>query len=413
MISVEDALFLILSHIKEMGTERADIASSLGSVIAEDIYSKRNNPPWDNSAMDGYAVRFEDIKGANRESPAVLKVVEELAAGYVAKNTVDRGEAIRIMTGAPVPKGADTVVMVEDTEKDGDKVRVFRETQNGENIRRAGEDIKTGELVVPKGTLIRPAEVGIMAACGRAFVSVYQRPRVAVVSTGDELVDVDEEVTEGKIVTSNSYTLSSMTAECGAIPLNLGIAKDTREALKEKLLQALHADVIITSGGVSVGDFDFVKDVLKEMGSEMRFWKVAMKPGKPLAFGTIGGKPAFGLPGNPVSCMVCFEQFVRPSLLKMMGYKSIYRPVVKAILKEDIKKKPGRKHFIRSFIRVEESGYTITTTGEQGSGILKSMVAANGLLIFPEEATVLKAGDTVRVQLIDRSFDYAEGPGYH
>ncbi len=412
MISVEDALSLILSQIREMGTERVDITSSLGRVIGEDIYARRNNPPWDNSAMDGYAVRFEDIKGAAKENPAVLRVIEDLPAGYTAKNQVAKGEAIRIMTGAPVPKGADTVVMVEDTEKEGERVKVFRETHLGENIRRTGEDIKTGELVVPKGTLIRPAEVGIMATCGRAFVSVYQRPRVAVVSTGDELVDVDEEIAEGKIVTSNSYTLSSMAAECGALPFQLGIARDTREALKEKLMQALHADVIITSGGVSVGDFDFVKDVLKELGSEMKFWKVAMKPGKPLAFGTIGGKPAFGLPGNPVSCMVCFEQFVRPSLLKMMGHDKIYRPTVQATLKEDIKKKPGRKHFIRSFVRLEEGHYTVTTTGDQGSGILKSMVAANGLLIFPEEMSMLKAGDTVKVQLIDRSFDFAEGPGY-
>lgn len=412
MIPVEEALSIILSQIRQMGTERVDITSSLGRVIAEDIYARRNNPPWDNSAMDGYAVRHEDTRGASKDRPVTLNVIEDLAAGYVAKKTVGRGEAIRIMTGAPVPIGADTVVMVEDTEKDGELVRIFRESPDGDNIRRAGEDIKAGDLVLSRGTLIRPAEVGIMATCGRAFVSVYQRPRVAVLSTGDELVDVDEEVSDGKIVTSNSYTLSSMAAECGAISFQLGIAKDTREALKAKLMEGLHADVIITSGGVSVGDFDFVKDVLKELGSEMKFWKVAMKPGKPLAFGTIGGKPAFGLPGNPVSCMVCFEQFVRPSLLKMMGHVNIYRPMVEAILKEEIKKKPGRKHFIRSFVKFQDGRYIVTTTGDQGSGILKSMVAANGFLIFPEELSVLKAGDTVKVQLIDRTFDYAEKPGY-
>lgn len=412
MISVEEALSVILSQIREMGTERVDIMSSLGRVIAEDVYAKRDNPPWDNSAMDGYAVRHEDIKGATRENPAALKVIESLPAGYVAKKQIGKGEAIRIMTGAPIPRGTDAVVMVEDTEKDGENVKVFRETPLGENIRGAGEDIKAGELVVPNGALIRPAEVGIIATCGKAYISIYQRPRVAVISTGDELVDVDEDFTEGKILSSNSYTLSSMAAECGAVVFQLGIAKDTKEALKEKLQQALCADIIITSGGVSEGDFDYVKDVLKELGSEMKFWKVAMKPGKPLAFGVIGGKPAFGLPGNPVSCMVCFEQFVRPSLLKMMGHKRIYRPVIKAALREDIKKKPGRKHFIRSFVRFEDGRYTVTTTGDQGSGILKSMVAANGLLIFPEELTHLKAGDIVNVQLIDRSFDYAEGPGY-
>lgn len=412
MISVEDALSLILSQIKAMGTERVDITSSLGRVIAEGIYAKRDNPPWDNSAMDGYAVRYEDIKRATKEKPAILTVIEDLPAGYIAKKTVGKGEAIRIMTGAPLPEGADTVVMVEDTEKDGDIAKIFRETPSGENIRRAGEDIRAGELVVAKDTLIRPAEIGIIATCGKAAVSVYQRPRVAVLSTGDELVDVDEETAEGKIISSNSYTLSSMAAECGADAFQLGIAKDTREALKEKLIQTLHADLIITSGGVSEGDFDFVKDVLRELGSEMKFWKVAMKPGKPLAFGTIGGKPAFGLPGNPVSCMVCFEQFVRPSLLKMMGYRRIHRPVIKATLMEEIGKKPGRKHFIRSFVRLEDGRYTVTITGDQGSGILKSMVAANSLLIFPDELSVLKAGDTVKVQLIDRSFDYSEDPGY-
>lgn len=412
MISVEEALSLILSQVKEMGTERLAITSALGRVIAEDVFAKRDNPPWDNSAMDGYALRYEDIRGGTKEKPAVLMVTEDLPAGYTAKKPVNKGEAVRIMTGAPVPKGADTVVMVEDTEKDGDRVKIFREAPLGENIRRAGEDVKTGELVVRKGAVIRPAEIGIMATCGRAFISVYQRPRVAVVSTGDELVDVDEEITEGKIITSNSYTLSAMAADCGADPFQLGIARDTREALKEKLRQALHADVIITSGGVSVGDFDFVKDVLKELGSEMKFWKVAMKPGKPLAFGAIGGKPAFGLPGNPVSCMVCFEQFVRPSLLKMMGHERIYRPVVLATLKEDLKKKPGRKHFVRSFVTFENGGYSVTTTGDQGSGILKSMVAANALLIFPEGESCYKAGDRVKVQLTDRSFNYAEAPGY-
>lgn len=412
MISVEEALSLILSQIKQMGTERVSITSALGRVIAEDVYAKRNNPPWDNSAMDGYAVLFEDIKGATREKPATLKVIEELAAGYVARNTVGRGEAVRIMTGAPVPKGAETVVMVEDTEKDGEMVKIFRESPIGENIRRAGEDIKAGEVVVPQYTLVRPAEVGIMATCGRAFVSVYQRPRVAVISTGDELVDVDEDVSEGKIVSSNSYTLASMAAECGALPFQIGIAKDTKDELRAKLLEGLNADVIITSGGVSVGDFDFVKDVLKELGSEMKFWQVAMKPGKPLAFGTIGGKPAFGLPGNPVSCMVCFEQFVRPSLLKMMGHGNIYRPMIDAILKEDLRKKTGRKHFFRAFVKMEGGRYTVTTSRDQGSGILKSMVSANSLLVFPQELSVLKAGDIVRVQLIDRSLEFAETPGY-
>ncbi|MFQ6077711.1 MAG: gephyrin-like molybdotransferase Glp [Thermodesulfobacteriota bacterium] len=405
MISVDEALSQILNRIQVLGLEKVDIMASLGRVIGEDILVPRDIPPLDNSAMDGYAVRAVDIKEASRESPVSLRVIEDLPAGALPQKSVAQGEAVRIMTGAPIPKGADTVVMVEDTEKAGEGVKVFQGAPAGENIRRAGEDVKKGGRVISKGSVIRAAEVGMLASVGRAFVSVYQRPVVAILCTGDELVDVDEGLADHKIVSSNSYTLSAQVMECGALPLQLGIAKDVSTEIEEKFRQGLRADVILSSAGVSVGDYDLVKDVLGGIGFEMDFWGVAMRPGQPLAFGTTQGKPTFGLPGNPVSSMVSFEQFVRPSLLKMMGHKNLFRPIVEAVLKEEIKKKPGRRHFMRAKVSLEGDRHVVTTTGPQGSGILNSMVEANALLIVPEEKTEIKAGEKVRVQILDRSFE--------
>jgi molybdopterin molybdotransferase len=404
MIAVEEALDKILSHIQLLGSEKVSILEALGRVIAEDIYANRDIPPLDNSEMDGYAVRSEGIRNADQNHPARLEVIEDLPAGFISTRTVGRGEAIRIMTGAPIPRGADTVIPVEYTKKQDRFVAIFKAVLPGENIRRAGEDVKKGERVISSGDLIHPAEVGMLVSVGRSFVSVYQRPMVAILCTGEELVDVDGDLDEGKIVSSNSYTLAAQVRDCGAIPVQLGIARDRKEEIKEKLLQGLRADVLISSAGVSVGDYDFVKDVLNDLGMEMVFWKVAMKPGKPLAFGTIEGKPVFGLPGNPVSSMVSFEQFVRPSLLKMMGHRQIFRPVIEAILKEDIHKEPGRRHFVGAFVIFEGDHYFVTITGAQGSGILRSMVTANGLVVIPEDREIVRAGEKVKVQLLDRSF---------
>ncbi len=405
MISVDEALNRILTRIPVLGLEKVNIISSLGRVIGEDIVASRDIPPLDNSAMDGYAVRSGDIKRASRDNPISLTVIEDLPAGALPKGTVDAGQAIRIMTGAPIPEGADAVVMVEDTERAGNEVSVFQGVSPGENIRRAGEDVKKGDRVVPKGSVIRAAEVGMLASVGRASIYVHQRPVVAILCTGDELVDVDEEIADHKIVSSNSYTLSAQALECGALPLQLGIAKDKPDEIEAKLRQSLRADVILSSAGVSVGDYDLVKDVLGGIGFQLEFWGVAMRPGQPLVFGTIAGKPTFGLPGNPVSSMVSFEQFVRPTLLKMMGHKNLFRPIVEAVLKEEIRKKAGRRHFMRAKVSFEEGRYMVTTTGPQGSGILDSMVEANALLIVPEETTDIKAGEKVRVQILDRSFE--------
>ena len=412
MISVEAALETILKEINPLGLESVGIASALGRVIGEDISARGSNPPWDNSAMDGYALRAADAKGASPDVPVKLTVLYDLPAGSVPQGPVGPGQAVRIMTGAPVPIGADAVVMVEKTESGDGFVLVKAEPRGGENIRRAGEDFKAGDVVVTKGSLIRPAEVSMLATVGVPFVFVHKKPRVAVISTGDELCDIIEAPAEGKISNSNGYALAALVAASGAVPIQLGIAKDTKESLRQKLTAALSADCIISSGGVSVGDYDFVKDVLKDMGSSMIFWKVAMKPGKPLAFGIIGGKPAFGLPGNPISSMVAFEQFVRPTLLKMAGKKNLFRQTFKAALTKDIKIKPGRMNFIRAEIKASDGGFTVTPLDVQGSGMIMTMVRANSFVIVPQDCAGFNAGDVVRVQPFDDTVFTGTGPGY-
>jgi molybdopterin molybdotransferase len=404
MITVEEAVDKVLSSIQPLGSEKVSILEALGRVLAEDIYAHRDIPPFNNSGMDGYAVRSEDIRNASPSHPVQLEVIEDLPAGFIPKKRVGEGKAIRIMTGAPIPEGADTVVPVEDTKREDRFALTFRAILRGEHIRKAGEDVKRGECVISAGDLIHPPEIGMLASLGRSFVAVYQRATVAILCTGEELVDVDGDLDGIKIVSSNSYSLAAQVKDCGAIPIQLGIARDRKEEIKEKLLQGLRADVLISSAGVSVGDYDYVRGVLGELGVEIVFWKVAMKPGMPVVFGTIQGKPVFGLPGNPVSSMVSFEQFVRPALLKMMGHRQLFRPVIDAVLKEDIQKTPGRRHFMRAFVSFEKDHYFVTSTGAQGSGILKSMVKANGLIVIPEECEMVRAGETVKVQLLDRSF---------
>jgi molybdopterin molybdotransferase len=409
MILVEDALQLILENIRVLGTERVSILDARDRVLTEDIVAPRNIPPWDNSAMDGYAVRWKDVRHSSRENPAALKVIGDLPAGRVFKGRGKTGEAVRIMTGAPVPEGFDTVVQVEDTEPAGEDVKIFASPEKGKNIRRTGEDVKAGSRVLEKGDVLRPAHVGMLASFQRCGVAVYQRPRVAILSTGDELLEIDQPWEEGKIVNSNSYSLAALVAESGGIPIQLGIARDRREELSSKIQQGLGADVLLTSGGVSVGDYDLVKTMLKELG-QMNFWKVAMRPGQPLAFGTIGGKPLFGLPGNPVSSMVSFEQFVRPAIRKMSGHSALFRPSLKAVLREDVAKKAGLVHFIRCRLAAEGGKIFASTTGDQGSGILSSMVKAQGLIVLPREQTLSRAGEEVNVLILDPSLFHLASP---
>lgn len=417
MIPVKEALDIILNEISPLETEEVAILSAPGRVLATDIHADRPNPPWDNSAMDGYALRAVDAAGASDKSPVTLRVIYDLPAGNVPEGPVTEGTAVRIMTGAPVPDGADAVIMVEKTERgshgeEAVEVKILSEPRPGENIRKRGEDFKEGELVIRSGSVIRPAEVLMLATIGRPTVKVRKRPVVAVVSTGDELVDLDEVPSKGKITNSNGYALASLVADAGGEPIQLGIARDTRESLLEKLGKAVEADCIVTSGGVSVGDYDLVKDVLKGMGSTMRFWKVALKPGKPLAFGIIQNKPAFGLPGNPVSSMVAFEQFVRPALLKMSGRTDIFKKSINARLSGDVRIKPGRMNFLRGVLRAEGDEYIVTPLEGQGSGVVSTMVRANSFIVVPPDSDGFKTGETVSVQPFDPSVLYGTEPGY-
>lgn len=404
MISFKEALDSVLSHVQPLGSEKVSLLEALGRVATEDVYAPGGLPPYDNSGMDGYAVKHADVRSASSRRPVHLEVVESLPAGSVSTKRLRKGQAVRIMTGAPIPKGADTVLPMEGTrEKDG-FASIFNAAPLGQCIRRAGGDVKKGGCILSRGDFMRPGEVGMLASVGRSFVSVCQRPLVAILCTGEELVDVDGDLKGIKIVSSNSYTLAAQVKDCGAVPIQLGIAGDRRKEIRERLRQGIRADVLVSSAGVSVGDYDFVKDALNDLGMETVFWRVAMKPGKPLVFGTFHGKPVFGLPGNPVSSMISFEQFVRPSLLKMMGHRQLFRPLIEAVLKEEIKKKPGMRYFVRGFVSSEKDQYSVTTTGDQGSGILTSMVRANGLIVIPEDREIVRAGGKVKVQLLDRNF---------
>ncbi|MBP8981102.1 MAG: molybdopterin molybdotransferase MoeA [Syntrophobacterales bacterium] len=410
MIRVDEALQTILGNVAPLPLEKVNILDALGRVIGEDIIAPRNLPPKNNSAMDGYAVRAVDTQGAGSQNPVVLDVIEDIPAGTVPRKTLAPGQAARIMTGAPLPAGADAVIRMEDTRKEGRRVHILVEAAAGLDIRLAGEDVGVGEKVISRGAVIRPAEVGMLAALGRSFVYVHQRPLVAILATGDELVDIDEPPSDWKIISSNSYATAAQVLESGAAVLQLGIVRDRREDLIEKFQAAVRADLIISSGGVSVGDYDLVKDIMQEVGNAMQFWQVAMRPGKPLAFGSIKGVPVFGLPGNPVSSMVSFEQFVRPSLLKMMGHENLFRKQIRAVLEDDQTKKAGVRYFIRGQVRRETGRYYVRSTGEQGSGILKSMVRANGLIVLPETATKIPRGTEVAVQILDRSLEQTDHP---
>lgn len=409
MIPVQEARDIILHAIPVLGTERVDLLLAVGRVLAEDIIAPHNVPPHNNSAMDGYAVRAEDVQTATPEQPVELDVIEDLPAGYVSRHTVQTGQAIRIMTGAPVPKGANSIVRVEDTEQiEQNRVRILKAVPPLYDMRLAGEDIQCGQTILQKGTVLRAAEIGLLASIGRSALQVYQRAQVAILSTGDELAHIDEPLQPGKIYNSNSYSLAALVQETGAVPIQLGIARDTREDLTAKFSAGVRADAIISSGGVSVGDYDLVKEILNQQGSHMQFWKVCMKPGKPQAFGTIQGTPTFGLPGNPVSSMVSYEIFVRPALLKMMGHTHIYRTVVTATLQEDFYKRDERKHFVRVVLTHQQGYYLASTTGAQGSGILTSMSKANGLAVIDEDRMEVRAGETVPVMMLDQSLGLSD-----
>jgi len=395
---LEDALQTVLAAVSVLGAEKVGLLDAPGRVLAEDIIAERDHPPWDNSAMDGFAVRHEDI--ARDPAQIVLTIIENVPAGTVPAKVVGKGEAVRIMTGAPIPAGADTVLKVEDTAQTPTSVTVFKNEPKGAYIRPQGGDVRKGDCIMPRGTIIRPAEAAMLAMLAKSFVFVSQRPRVAILSTGDELADLDERCGEEKIVNANSYGIAAAVQEAGGLPMLLGIARDNPEDLKAKISRGRHADVLVLSGGVSMGEYDFTKPVLQELGGEMHFWKLAIRPGQPVAFGTIGRTLAFGLPGNPVSSLVTFEQLVRPAILKLCGSQVLTRPVVRARFQETFSKRPDRRHFLRGILWMENGTLMVRTTGSQGSGILTSMVKANGLIDIPVEAETLKPGDVVNVQVL-------------
>ncbi|MFA5867223.1 MAG: gephyrin-like molybdotransferase Glp [Actinomycetota bacterium] len=424
MLNPKEALDIVLATVETLETEATPLEQALGLVLAEDIISRDDIPPFDNSAMDGYAVRWEDVAEAAADHPVTLDVIDDIKAGDTPLKEIMPGAAARIMTGAQMPVGADTVVRVEDTTTDDGGAREAFETDESDgssfkpvtitvkvkskgNVRRAGEDVATGEKVIDAGRELKPAEIGLLASLGFPEVQTVRRARIAIVTTGDELLEVGQPLEPGKIRNSNAYSLAAQITEAGAIPIRLGIASDTKEAARKLFTEALdQADIVLTTGGVSVGKYDVVKDVLDEMGAEQKFWKIAQKPGHPLGFWVLNGRYVFGLPGNPVATMVCFEEYVRPAIRKMMGRTYLFRPEVQAILTSDIRKRPGRLHYIRVRVQKKNGDYYAESTGPQGSGILKSMVLADGLALIPPEIESVKAGERVRTRLISQPEDH-------
>jgi len=400
LISIEEARSRILAEALPLPVETRPIADALWTVLTEDIVSDINVPPFDNSGMDGFAVQAGDIVDAMHDAPVVLRVTETLAAGHVATRPLEAGEAVKIMTGAPIPAGADSVVQSELTEEVDGKVRIFEAAKPGKNVRRAGEDIKVGDQVLAAGSVLGAAEIGVLASLGHAQVQVHRWPRVAVLSTGSELVDVDQPLGPGQIRNSNSYSLRAQCRQLGIQATALGIVPDNYEETRKLIEEGLKYDVLLTSGGVSVGEFDFVKDVQDELGVERRLWGVNIKPGKPLAFGVRGRTLVFGLPGNPVSTMVSFELFVRPALMRLMGHTKTTRRPYRAIISEDVSSSDGRTYVVRVSAWREDGQWHVSSTGPQGSGILRSMVGANGLAFVPGGPKGVRAGEEVDFLLL-------------
>jgi len=400
MISIGEARARVLAEAAPLPLEPCPLAEALGAVLGEELIAPHSVPPFDNSAMDGFAVRASDTVEASAESPTELVISETIPAGRSASRSLGPGEAAKIMTGAPVPPGADAVVQSEFTVEKGDRVFIQVAVKPGKNVRRVGEDVREGERVLAAGSVLGPAEIGLIASLGFPAPPVHRRPRVAIISTGSELVEVDQPLGPGQIRNSNSYSLRAQCRQLGLEATALGIAPDDYEATRRLVEQGLGYDVLLTSGGVSVGQFDFVKDVQDELGVERKLWGVAMKPGKPLAFGVRDGTLVFGLPGNPVSAMISFELFVRPALLRLMGYLKTTRPPYRAIITEDVVNSDRRVYVLRVRAWREDGSWHVSSTGAQGSGILRSMVGANGLVFVPGGPRGVRAGEEVEFMLL-------------
>lgn len=403
MISKDEALKIVLNSAKTLLREKVTLLEGFNRVLGEDICASESLPPFANSAMDGYALRSVDTRFASPEKPTILRVIEDLPAGYLPKRKIKPGEAIKIMTGAVLPKGADAVVKVEDTRlvsgsAGGERVEVLQKAEKRENVRKIGEDVSKGEKILKKGKLIQAPEIALLAALGKKEVEVFRTPRVGILTTGDELVGLERKLSPGKIRDSNSYMLYTQVLASGAKPVGYGIIPDREDILKRKFCQALkETDLVVTSAGVSVGEYDLVKKCLLDLGLKLKFHTVAIRPGKPLLFGTIGEKLVFGLPGNPVSAMVTFEIFVHPAILRLRGMNDYSLPWGEAILAERIVKKKSLHYYLRGTLKSVNGEFFVRSTGPQGSGIISSLVKADCLVSLPEEKEVVNKGEKVKI----------------
>jgi len=416
MLTPTEAARLMVEACRPLPAERRGLREALDLVLAEGIDSPIDLPPWDNSAMDGYALRAADVTGATPERRKTLRVVETVAAGQFPQRSLTSGDATRIFTGGAIPAGADSVIRQEDTQvlPDGG-VAVFDDRDAGRNIRPRGADIRKGDRVLDAGTALGPAQLGVLASIAHAKPLVHRPPRVAFMASGDEIVDLDRapEILAGeKVATSNSYTLYGMIRRAGGVPVDLGIARDTGESLREHIAGATEADLLVTTAGVSVGEHDLVREVLAELGCEMKFWRIGMRPGAPVGFGLLAGMPWVGLPGNPVSTMVTFELFVRPMIRRLLGHPLPFRRTVTVCVGEPITLGPRLRHFLRAVVSPDGAGGGLTArlTGPQGSGILTSMARANALLIVPEDRATVAVGEALPALLLDDANHVAQPP---
>lgn len=413
MLSVEEARDRVLSAVPLLNAEELPILQCLGQVLAQNAATNSDIPPWDNSAMDGYAVRHRDIAGAAPDFPKTLAVIGQLPAGRWPDKSVMPHTAIRLMTGSPIPDGADTVVPFEDTDElyrknnhlSEDEISIHQDIPKGGSVRPAAEDAPKGKVILRKGAILGPSEIGLLATMGYATIKVFRKPVIAILATGDELLSPPQPLEPGKIYDSNSYSISALVNQYGGIAMPLGIAEDSLESINRMLDQGLVADMLITSAGVSKGDYDIVKDILAKRG-KINFWSVRMRPAKPIAFGVIKGPkerliPILGLPGNPVSAMIAFEQLGRPALLRMQGHENLEKPTIQAILEDSITNNDGRRVYARVVVTETNGNYYAKLTGPQGSNILTSMSKANGLAICPEHIQLMEKGKLVQVQMLN------------
>src|SRR3989441_4057495 len=420
MLTPTEAARLILQHIAPLPAARRPLREALDRVLAEDVTSPIDLPAWDNSAMDGYAARAADVERAGPEHKITLAVIEAVAAGQFPTRPIGPGQVTRIFTGAPLPAGADTVVRQEDTEpaqpgEGGGRITVVTGRDARKNVRYRGEDIRKGEVVLSAGTALEPAQLGVLASIAHGTPLVHRAPRVAFMGSGDEIVDLDraDEILAGKkIATSNSYTLHGMIRRAGGIPLDLGVARDTKDSLREHLAGARDADLLVTTAGVSVGEHDLVREVLTALGCDMKLWRIRMRPGAPLGFGLLDGRPWIGLPGNPVSTMVTFELFVRPIIRRLLGHALPFRRTVAVCVAEPITLGPKLRHYLRAIVTPQgaDGALAARLTGPQGSGILTSMARANALLIVPEDHPAVAVGEVLQALVLDDPHHVAEAP---